>query len=418
MAEVVQFRRFLEPESSAEPRPNGSVKRRRGSRLLYVAFSYYGRRVEKSTGLEDTPRNRRKARAFLDKIFDNIERGTFVFAEAFPGASEEEKASFARLEGQDHRPEPQGVAFGDYLDRWIVEVLDADPSSGKRHDYRNIIDCHVRPRFGEMTFHQITGVEVVKFVRDLGQRRGKSGGKLSSSRVRNILIPLRIVWEDACDENRWELPDPFQHLKRRNRGGRLIPKRRKNPPEVFRFSEWEAVMEAIDPFYRPVAELMVMTGLINSEVAGLRVEDIQGDRLLIRNSVVRGEEKSELKTEYRRRQLPIGQALRTRLETLRARTRGEHLVTMKNGRPFHPIRFRNGVWVKVFKRAGVPYRRPYAMRHTFASWAFIVGVHPSRVVALMGHGSKQMVYEVYAPYAEGIEGDIAPIRGYLGLDFG
>ncbi|MDF1556450.1 MAG: DUF3596 domain-containing protein [Deferrisomatales bacterium] len=418
MAEVVQFRLFREPEDSAEPRPNGSVKRRKGSRHLYVAFSYYGRRVEKSTGLEDTARNRRKARAFLDKIFDNIDRGTFVFSEAFPGASEAEKVHFACREGRDHRPDPGDVVFGEYLDRWIPEILDTDPSSGKRHDYHNIIDCHVRPRFGDMTFHQITGVEVVKFVRDLGQRRGRSGGKLSPSRIRNILIPLRIVWEDACDEHRWELADPFQHLKRRNRSGRLIPKRRKNPPEVFRFSEWEAVMEAIDPFYRPVAELMVMTGLINSEVAGLRVAEIQGDRLAIQHSIVRGEEKAELKTEYRRRQLPISQALRARLEILQARARGEHLVTMESGRSFHPIRFRNGVWTKAFKRAGVPYRRPYAMRHTFASWALIVGVHPSRVVALMGHGSKQMVYEVYAPYAEGIEGDVAAIREYLGPDFG
>jgi len=39
------------------------------------------------------------------------------------------------------------------------------------------------------------------------------------------------------------------------------------------------------------------------------------------------------------------------------------------------------------------------------------------LVYLMGHGSKQMVYEVYARYTEGIEEDAEKIRGYFGVDY-
>jgi integrase len=42
----------------------------------------------------------------------------------------------------------------------------------------------------------------------------KQGLRLSASRIRNILIPLRAIWDDACEEYRWELSNPFAYLKK------------------------------------------------------------------------------------------------------------------------------------------------------------------------------------------------------------
>jgi integrase len=371
-----------------------------------VHFRYRGHVVEKTTGLEDSETNRRKARTFLDRIAEAIKEGTFRFAEVFPGASDAEKELFSRLEGREYRKRPEEVTFGEYLECWERDNLAQDPSATKQRDYRRIIECHLRNRFAAMTFQEINGVEVVHFVQELRERAGKNG-KLSTSRIRNILIPLRIIWEDACVEHGWELADPFQHLRRRNRNGRLIPRRRKNPPEVFRFEEWQRLLAVMDPWYRPIAELMVMTGMINSEVDRLSRADILGGRLRVDGT----------KTEYRQRELPLCGALKRVLESLAARAPGDHMVTRPDGRPLNPIRFRNGPWIKAFRAAGIPYRRPYAMRHTFACWSLVVGIHPSRLVALMGHGSKQMVYEVYGRYTEGLETDAEAIRTYLGEDF-
>jgi integrase len=44
-------------------------------------------------------------------------------------------------------------------------------------------------------------------------------------------------------------------------------------------------------------------------------------------------------------------------------------------------------------------------------------MHPERLARLMGHGSKQMVYEIYGKYVEGLEIDRGLIRAYLGEDF-
>lgn len=399
MGVVVQLR-----PDAPEPkrRPFGSIRRRRGSRHLWVRFRYLGRLVEQSTGLDDTPENEARVRAFLDRIGDDIRAGTFRFEEAFPGAPEEQKILFARLAGREYRRDPATVAVGDYLTEWVERHLAAEPSETKRRDYRSIIAHHLAPRFGGVTFADLTGVEVVAFVREL-RARG-----LSTSRIRNILIPLRVVWEDAAEQYGWELRNPFEHLKRRNRSGRLIPPRSRAAPEAFHLAEWRALLAAMDPWWAPVAELLVHTGMIASEVARLRWADVTADGIVVRGT----------KTQYRHRVLPITPPLSRVLETLRARADGDLVATRKSGAPFDATRWRHGPWARGIAKAGIAYRRPYATRHTFALWHLVAGTHPEALVSLMGHGSKQMVYEVYGKYSPGMAEQADQIRAYLGLDRG
>jgi hypothetical protein len=63
------------------------------------------------------------------------------------------------------------------------------------------------------------------------------------------------------------------------------------------------------------------------------------------------------------------------------------------------------------------YKVPYTMRHSFAAWALSLRMDPNRLVNLMGHGSKKMIYEVYGHYVEGLEKDAGKILGYFGKDF-
>lgn len=41
----------------------------------------------------------------------------------------------------------------------------------------------------------------------------------------------------------------------------------------------------------------------------------------------------------------------------------------------------------------------------------------NKLVRLMGHGSKKMVYEVYGEYIDGLEEDACKILEYFGRDF-
>jgi integrase len=408
MATILQFNQL-----NAKPeKREGSIRKKKGSDKLYVDFHYHGVRIVKSTGLADTPSNRIKAREWLNRNLEKIANGTFVFAQAFPGGSGKEKEFFALKEGWNYSPEPRQILFGEYVEKWMKEILSDFHSEGKRRDFKQVIDYWLLPYFKQKTFHQITGVELKKFLAGLKWQDGKNKGQLlSRSRVKNVLIPLRAIWNDACEEHRWDLPDPFRFLRKH------LPDAAQSEPDVFRFHEWIKLVEAIDPHYRPIAEIMIMTGMIGSEIAGLRKEDIRDGYIHIQNSIVRKCEKSNLKTKYRKRKMPITKAIRERLDLAIASSSNQYVFTMKSGEIFNVNAFRKTPWSSAIARAGLSYRVPYAARHSLAAWALVLRVDQNRLVSLMGHNSKQMVYEVYGNYVEGLEKDADQILEYFGNDF-
>ncbi len=90
---------------------------------------------------------------------------------------------------------------------------------------------------------------------------------------------------------------------------------------------------------------------------------------------------------------------------------------MENGKAFNAEDYNKQVWSKAIKASGVMHRKPYSTRHTFAAWALTIRIDQNRLVDLMGHSSKQMIYEVYGKYAKGLENDRLAIYRYFGRDF-
>ena len=162
---------------------------------------------------------------------------------------------------------------------------------------------------------------------------------------------------------------------------------------------------------------MLLTGMINSEKAGLRKSDVKPDYILVQHTIVRGQEHATPKTLYRIRKIPITQAIRQRLDVLLERSTGERLVTTKSGAMFRPSTFLKDVWTKAANASGITGKVPYSLRHSFAAWALTLRIDPNRLVRLMGHGSKKMIYEVYGDYIEGLEEDFWEILEYFGRDF-
>lgn len=401
---------------------DGSVRRKPGSAKLYLDFYYNNRRVVKSTGFDDTSENREQAQKMLDGLMQKKADGTLVFAKAFPGASEREKAYHAKFEGWIYRPEPSNVTFAEYVKEWKETIWTSYRSETKKDDYEQALDDWLLPTLGQKTFEDLTGVELQIFIGQLRWRSGKNMGKpLSGSRVRNILIPLRAIWRSARSKYHWHhLEDPFEFIK----DEKAVPRKKAKKPLVFRFHEWQKVLVHVDPFYRPMAEIMVMTGMIGSEMAGLRRQDIGDQSITVINSVVPRRkkkeklEKEELKNDYRTgRCIPITSALRSRLDDVLARHDGDYVFTMKDGSRFCQNRFRQGAWETAFRRAGMPQRHPYTTRHTFAAWSLTLRMDPGRLVKLMGHNTKKMIYEVYGDYVEGLEDDLMSILSYFGKDF-
>lgn len=393
----------------------GSIVRMKRSTFLYVDIYYHERRVRMSSGMTDTLENREKLTKFLNRVGEKIEQRTFCFAAAFPGADESLKAFFATKEAREYHPEPENVTFGEYTRQWMEKVLPRF-SKGKQDDYRKDINYWLLPRLGKLPFSRITGVKLREFTDEMVWQDGKNKGKpLSPHRKRNILIPVKAIWEDACDEYQWDLRDPFRSAKKRIRedGSQQEKKER----EIFLFSEWQQFLDNMDPYYHPATEIMLMTGMIASEILGLRKTDISAKYIHVRNSVVKGKAKGTLKTQYRKRDIPITAAIRQRLMAAMSASNSEYVFTMQDGSPFNFGSYRKVVWNRALTAAGLTNKVPYSARHSMAEWSLLIGVNPVRLVELMGHGNKKMIFEVYGRYREGLVEEKKQILDYFGEDF-
>ena len=58
-------------------------------------------------------------------------------------------------------------------------------------------------------------------------------------------------------------------------------------------------------------------------------------------------------------------------------------------------------WVKVLECAGVKYRNPHQMRHTFISYMLMVGNRPEVLYKVVGHQNTEMIYRVYGKFIKG-----------------
>jgi len=392
----------------------GSIKRRTGSEKLYVDFYYFGNRVTKSTGLDDTPQNRDKVRLFLDKIMNKIEERTFKFVDAFPGATRKERKFFTELEGQQFNPEPQNVNFGEYAKEWMKRILPTITSQSKLKLYESVLNSRILPYFKRMNFYNITSTELQSFIAGMEKKSGPDKGQpLSRVRIQNILIPLRRIWEEAADQYRWNLRNPFETINRH-----LPLKIRKRNCKVFRYDEWKDFIACAPEFFRPHLEFLIMTGLSASELAGLRKDDVSDKAITLNRSIVLGKEKDRLKNDFRFRRIPATEAIKRLVYQMQQQCpNSTRLFPMEDGSPFNGNSFRKIVWNKALVKSQIAYKTPYSTRHTFCAWALTIGLNPMKLVNLMGHSSKQMVYQVYGDYVEDLEDDVDDIIRYFGKDF-
>ena len=366
----------------------GSFYTRNG--VLWVDFRYLGQRVRESSGLADTSSNRNTLRKQLNLIIAQIENKRFKFAEVFPESKKKEY--FSRLEGRTVTKDPKDVTFGEYVAKWWEEMKPG-MSTGKVRDYESIIRFHLLPYFGEITFIEFTVVLMKKFLAHLSTKETQSGSPLSPKRIRNILIPLRVITKDAYSEYRWTgFNDIFEGLK--------LPKVKRAKITPFSFQEWATLMKFIPDWYKPYFKFWVLTGLRPSEQNALRWSAIDEQFISIERSRVRGEEKSELKTPGSVRIIALRPSIRKVLEEQKAMTakfNSPYVFVNKEGRPILHATL-GLMWYKLKNKTGLRYRPMYQIRHTFASWALGAGEPPEWIARTLGHTDNSMVHSRYGQY--------------------
>jgi integrase len=179
------------------------------------------------------------------------------------------------------------------------------------------------------------------------------------------------------------------------------PKRRRHERrEVQPFETWaevEAVAAELDPRYRAIPILLAGAGLRPEEAFGLHRADLDRGAALLR--VERRYSDRTLKpggkTPGSVRTVPLRRKVLDALEQMPPRIDTPILFPAPRGGYIDIEKFRYRHWAPALRAAGLPYRRIYDCRHTFATWAIEAGVELWYLARIMGSSVAQ-IEDTYA----------------------
>jgi integrase len=198
-------------------------------------------------------------------------------------------------------------AFGEHFDQWLRGHHSI--GKGSRADYRGHGERRLKPYFGAMRLSAI-GVQTVRdFVSEMVEQ--VEAGSLAPKTVNNALSCLSTCLKDAvalgkipsnpCDHVA-HLPD--RHIER----------------DWLRRDEIPLYLDASSDAYRPLAELLIATGLRISEALALRWDDVDVANKVIRVYRQRTADGGDDRTKSRRfRAVSVGDRLLGLLRDLQAR---------------------------------------------------------------------------------------------------
>ena len=187
----------------------------------------------------------------------------------------------------------------------------------------------------------------------------------------------------------------------------------KPPPDPFSREEADRIVTAMSTrFPAQVANLVATwfwTGLRTSEVVGLRWSNVnlQSASLSVTEAQVRGVRKSTTKTNAERTVKLNGVALAAlkRQAALTAETCDRVFQDPRYDLPWDDERaFRRSFWTPTLKDLGIRYRRPYNMRHTYATVMLMAGMNHLFCAKQLGH-SVEMLLRTYSKWIDGAQND-------------
>jgi integrase len=152
-------------------------------------------------------------------------------------------------------------------------------------------------------------------------------------------------------------------------------------------------------------EFWFFSGLRTSEIVGLRWEKVNlvDSSVTVNEVVVRGQRKDKTKT-FVVRTVHLNSRALSALQRQRTQTgeSGEAVFhDPRYGAPWLDERaFRRSYWTPTLKQLVIRYRRPYNMRHTYATLMLMAGMNSAFCARQLGH-SVEVFHDKYAKWLDG-----------------
>lgn len=247
--------------------------------------------------------------------------------------------------------------------------------------------------------------------------------------ARSWLLRDGVTWSNLCDRllgsdvglDAWNkrcrisikflesVPDQNDLLKRvtlLKYPGSKVGKTHDPNRQPFSLDEIKLILVFIESNYNHYflfTTMLFLTGCRPSEIIGLRKKDFSEDfstvvisESLARMSYGKGERIRKSTKTNTIRTLKIESELADRLCQISQILKPDDLLFKSaHGKPIDDRNYLKRIWKPTLLTLELPYRVPYACRHTMASRALESGLSPVAVAHLMGHSSPTLVLERY-----------------------
>jgi integrase len=172
----------------------------------------------------------------------------------------------------------------------------------------------------------------------------------------------------------------------------------------FTQAEVDLVAEELGPKYGPAVVFAAETGMRPSEWLALEWRDVdrKAGVVLIERTCADGVTKSYGKTVRSRRRVPLSARALEALDRTPRRLDMRLVFPGHRGGVIDLKHFRRGQWRPALESAGLPSRRIYDLRHSFATWALHAGLSIFELSRYMGT-SVEMIDRTYGHLAQGAE---------------
>jgi integrase len=350
-----------------------------------ITFQYRGARCREKLRLPPNEANKKYAERLKATIELEIAKGIFDYAKHFPNSKR------ARTLGR----QPGAVqSVKDGLRDWHkLHGGSLEPETAR--EYFNDIENTLIPQFGDYTLAGLPRDDVLQWVND---------SALSAKRLRNILIPLRQMYDELLSGGK-VLSNPLARLKIRK------PEQVKDDPiDPFSPKELSLIVEHSPAELADMFAFWAWTGLRIEELIAITWNDVDFVRNVVRiTKAVRDGRLKGPKTKAGRREVMLQEEAIAALKRQKARTflAGKevwlHINTREPWKGDESIRRPH--WTRILKTAGVRYRYPNQLRHTFASWMLSCGENPQWVAKQMGHKDWSVVVKHYARWMPQLDQD-------------
>jgi integrase len=360
---------------------------------LFVDFRYRNIRCREQTIFDDTPANQKKLQVIIDKMEAEITLGIFDYGAYFPKSPK--AAEMAQLKDRIDAVSSKVPKFAEFSSLWFSE---------RQIEWRNsyirkmqiTLRKYLLPFFGVKPMNLIVKADLLAFRASLAKvTHGNNQENLSVSRINQIMIPLRMILQEASE--RYAFESPYKNIKNL----------KEVKPDVMPFTLDEVwkILNNVREDFRIYYLVRFFTGMRTSEIDGLRWKNVDLSRreILVREALVEGE-LGETKTIGSNREIQMSQLVYEALAKQHQITapKSEFVFCSRNGDPLGYRNVNRRVWHPTLMLLGIKARRAYQTRHTAATFWLAAGENPEWIAKQLGHSTTEMLFSVYSRYVPDI----------------